>query len=331
MDNYIENYYNNPAISQSQLKLLLGNNPKIFLEEKEDKLYYEEKTSFIIGSAVDTIITQGLYEFKKKFYITRLLNKPSATIMSIIKEVFDSLSEEDKSNPLSSLKEYKNKILEVCDYHNYSMNLKEDTRINKILEHSSYFDELLYSRDKIILSSEEFNVIMRVVQAFQDCEYTAKYLQDKENELIFQKDCYFTLEGVDCKALIDLIIVNKKEKTVQPIDIKTTGSDTLDFFKTYIMFRYDIQAVMYSKALEILYPDYTILPFKFLVASTGEDPSPLVFTCSKEVLEEGWKGSTQFKKKGLLQLLEDYKYYSTYGFNIKREIVEKQGEFTLEV
>ena len=37
----VEDYYTNPAISQSQLKLLLGPDPSIFNTVEEPDLYFE--------------------------------------------------------------------------------------------------------------------------------------------------------------------------------------------------------------------------------------------------------------------------------------------------
>ena len=49
----VEDYYTNPAISQSQLKLLLGSDPSIFNTIQEPDLYFEEKKHFLIGDGVD--------------------------------------------------------------------------------------------------------------------------------------------------------------------------------------------------------------------------------------------------------------------------------------
>lgn len=39
----VETYYEHPALSQSQLKLLLGPDPSIFNTIQEPDLYFEEK------------------------------------------------------------------------------------------------------------------------------------------------------------------------------------------------------------------------------------------------------------------------------------------------
>ena len=79
----IEDYYTNPAISQSQLKLLLGPDPSIFNTIQEPDLYFEEKKHFIIGDGVDIQLTRPTVEFNQKFHISNVQNKPSDTIKSI--------------------------------------------------------------------------------------------------------------------------------------------------------------------------------------------------------------------------------------------------------
>ena len=99
--------------------------------------------------------------------------------------------------------------------------------------------------------------------------------------------------------------------------------------------------------------DYKILPFKFIVESTVNPGKPLVFTCNSELLRIGKFGApktdiygkirslwydhmTEYKSmstpeiKGFHQLIEDYKWYMENEFEIKREIVESQGEFQLD-
>ena len=84
MKDYINDYYNSGRISQSKLKLLLLG-PKKFVERRDSSLYFEEKESLIIGSAVDCLLTQS-EEFEKDYYISSLEEKPSDIIKSILKQ-----------------------------------------------------------------------------------------------------------------------------------------------------------------------------------------------------------------------------------------------------
>ncbi len=54
----VQQYFNSSEISQSQLKALLNGVGAFHTIKKEGELYYEEKESLIIGSAVDCILTE---------------------------------------------------------------------------------------------------------------------------------------------------------------------------------------------------------------------------------------------------------------------------------
>ena len=185
---------------------------------------------------------------------------------------------------------------------------------------------------------------------------TSKYFEtSKDVEILDQYSIYFNYEGIECKALLDRVIVDHKNKTIQPIDFKTMGDQTIYFPKSLRQRRYDIQAAFYTEALKSKkeYETYKILPFKFIVESTINPGNPLVFTCSQELLRigqfgapktylygkivsEGYDHMSEYKSmvtleiKGFHQLIEDYKWYMENEFEKNKKIVESQGEFQLD-
>jgi hypothetical protein len=64
---FIAEYFNNPRLSQSNAKALeQGPGAYLAATDPEKKLYYEEpKDYFILGSAVDTFLTQGQEAFER--------------------------------------------------------------------------------------------------------------------------------------------------------------------------------------------------------------------------------------------------------------------------
>lgn len=111
------------------------------------------------------------------------------------------------------------------------------------------------------------------------------------------------------------------------------------------------QAAFYTEALKSkqVYETYEILPFKFIVESTIEPGTPLVFTCSDNLLQIGKYGRLPYKLcdkpcvsseyitymkfdeiKGFHQLIDDYKWYLENGFEKSRKVVEAQDEFNLD-
>ena len=352
----VEDYYTNPAISQSQLKLLLGPDPSIFNTIQEPDLYFEEKKHFIIGNGVDIQLTQSLEAFNEKFHVSNIQNKPSDTIKSIVNQVYDLVKEEVGSlADKGLLRDHTSKIIDSCNDHNYQPNWKTETRVAKVVEAWEYWEDLKAAEGKQILSQEENDLISQIVMSIRSNSVTGPYFIPQPNqEILYQYPIYFSYNNVDCKALLDMVIIDHDKKTIQPIDIKTMGDQTLYFPKSLRQRRYDIQAAFYTQALfqwwidNDRYTDYRILNFKFIVESTTNPGNPLVFTCDEELLKIGNFGRESFRLKGVSsiklidmyygktdevkgfnQLIEDYKWYLENGFEKKREIVEAQGEFQI--
>lgn len=363
----LKEYYNNPRISQSKLKLLLTG-PEAFMHVKEPEMYFEEKKYFIIGSAVDCILTQSQKIFEETYHISNIKNKPSDIVKSILKQTFDKVLLQNKE--VGRIVGHVDVILECCNLHNYQSKWNDNTRVNKICEFYEYWEDLKLSYGKQIISQEEYNIINNVVLSLRTNETTSKYFKtDKLKEIVFQLPIFFTYDEIECKTLLDMVILDHGEKTIQPIDIKTIGDYTFNFPQALKLRRYDIQASFYTEALKSqeCYCGYKILPFKFIVESTIYPGNPLVFTCNKELLEIGKYGrkesyfdsytapSIEYKKeienwdldkpkpasdsivytqkinaiKGFKNLIEDFKYYVENGFDKHKDVKLSQGEFEI--
>ena len=346
----IEEYYNDSRLSQSKLKLLLGNNPNLFNTVAEPKLYFEEKKYFLIGDGVDCQLTRPITEYTEKFHVSNVENKPSDTIKSIVNQVFD---ETKRLNILienvGDMRNYFPYIIDACNDHNYQSNWKEETRISKILEAHEYWDDLKAGEGKTILSAEEDSLISQIVMSIKTNDVTRPYFEHNEGEeIMYQVPIFFTINEVDCKGLLDMIIINHTTKVIEPIDIKTLGDNTMNFPKALRQRRYDIQGAFYTEGLRQTYPGYTILPFKFIVESTINPGNPLVYTMDETLLQMGEYGREAYRLKGVSQtklvsmfygkldkikgykqLIENYKWYMENGFERHIDIVRAEGEFTI--
>ena len=131
----IEEYYDDSRLSQSKLKLLLGNNPNLFNTVVEPKLYFEEKKYFLIGDGVDCQLTRPIEEYTQKFHISNVQNKPSDSIKSILNQIYDEARSVTTSSSVGLINDplYVDTILEVLNSHGYQNNWKEATRIAKII------------------------------------------------------------------------------------------------------------------------------------------------------------------------------------------------------
>lgn len=351
----LNNYYESPALSQSMMKALLAG-IGTYSKEKED-LFREDPQHFILGSAVDSLLLTSSV-FDKQFHISKLENKPSDTVMAITREVFSN--KEDLNFSLNQ-----ELIYNTCNNRNYYANLrkdniKDDTRIAKVIKQAQdYWNELIAASGRTILSIEDMLLIESIVTSFKSHPFTRDYFSTGLTELA-QLDIYFEYRGLNCKALLDLVLIDRDAKTIQPIDIKTLGRSTKAFPVSAKRFRYDIQGAWYTLALKqskeirvneylnIDTSEYTVLPFKFIVESV-DSPGlcPLVYTMTPmdyytgtlgfvtqtgEVLRPRVNGIISSEFAGYEQAIDLYKWHvETEIWDMDKELYEQNGELSLNV
>lgn len=369
----IDEYFASERLSQSTLKKLLEGFAKfVASQQKEDD--GKENQSFIIGSAVDCILTGEEGEFEKQYYVSQLETKPSETEMEIIKLTleknieFEKIFEKDLKE-LPSLEE-SSKLIEAIKELNWYKGNPGEKRIAGLVERGNqYYQDLINSLGKIVITTEDNFKISTIVQNlrthFRTKEYFDRdlYVENPNVDIYYQLPIYFEIDGVECKSLLDMLIVFRNPETykiesVQPVDLKTMQGDTMNFIWSVKKWRYDIQAAFYTEAIRnfIYYTlgvehNYVLHPFKFVVESTSTPGNPLVYTMSEELMNIGkfgrnaivvedvfgnmasniYKGSTIIKEiRGFKSLLEEYKYYSENEWKEDRRITEGSGVLKLD-
>tara|TARA_R100001460_G_scaffold19735_5_gene40995 strand:+ start:3079 stop:4158 length:1080 start_codon:yes stop_codon:yes gene_type:complete len=337
------------SVSQSKLKYLLrGVSVYNTVDEDDQDEYYIEKAHFIIGSAVDTLITMGKDVFKEEYYVSQLEKKPGKTMMSIIVETFDfqmAASHGNLTYESFTSNVVKRSLMMAVRNHNWQKRWNDDTKYNKIIsEGQDYWNSLIDASGKKVLSNEQFITVSHIYESLISSSYTEKYFEDADHlELYFQLPLYFKYNGVDCKGLLDLVIVDHANEKIIPIDIKTMGDYTINFPYSFYRRRYDFQAAFYTQA--ILNSDfnkwcYKVDNFKFIVESTINPGTPLVFTCTEEVLLKKGKFGIPDRKigdiiikgsKGFHQAIEIYKWHLENGFEIDRVVSINDGDLLLGI
>lgn len=231
--------------------------------------------SLTFGSIVDTLITEE-DEFFNKFVVSDI-KYPSDTIRAITNDLFQdylALDTFDKES-LSSLDKFSDeRIIEACDKANYYVNYPDKSRIRYILGAEAYYTELCNSENKNVISAKEYNEGLMVANTlkssyFQELFYSKEALAEKGIYVYFQLK--FKLDGeYDVRCMFDIIKVDINNKTITPIDLKTTGHPEIEFKSSFYMWRYNLQSSLYSHVLrEVLvgtpFEDFKIEPFRFLV------------------------------------------------------------------
>ena len=327
------------ALNQSTLKQILIS-PRAYVEAKERQIARVESTEqhFMFGSLVDIMLTESREYFDKKYAVIPDDTGVSETIAKIVKGIYDSAVDEDKlydadiKHTPTNLEDYPEQILRHCDYELYQSRWKDETRINKIVEQGSkYFDILKKCGTKTIITESEYAKAVNCVMALRSDKHTSKYCQKKSNdpdiEIIDKHVIVFEHDGLEFKGELDRVIVNHKDKTIIPIDFKTTSKSVLNFEKSFWHFRYDFQAAVYTLGLSLdksdrlksYYEDgYSFKPMLYIVVETFLKNPPMVFEISREIINTGLYGNVDKVPKinenleGFYQAIKRFKYATEY-------------------
>jgi len=319
-------YHEVDAINYSSL-YAISIGPQYYKSRNDDK---EQKEHFIIGSLVDCFLTEPEL-FKNKYAVEELeefTNFPRPQMKKYV-EVFAETGDSGKAFEAVGFK--KGNLLDVIEEFNKTGKEYADYLTNK----AKFIND---NKDKTIISKEQYDKAKAISNSLQNSQFTKKYFQKpSENiEVISQLEIYWHMYRNNFKCKLDRVIVDHKNKTIQPIDIKTTGKHVSNFNDSFFGFRYDIQASLYNQGLcdfvyrkDSKYYGYSILPFLFIVESTKYIGTPLIYSVEPNVLmasENGISGHTGVYYQGWRELLERLLWHkSNNAWDYTREQYENEG------
>jgi len=335
----VEEYYNDPAISQSFLKRCYSFSSFNEAQLNKENSYDETKRHNKIGSAVDVKLTMDIDVFSKEFFVSSFEDYPSENIMRLCRYIYEKNNLIDKSLNLNSTDT--GLINEACEVIGVFQSYKPETRFKKVIEQGDEFYEQLKEADgKIILSYEESMIVNSIVERFHNNEHTGLTLPHSSKRGTFdriqcQKHINWTMMGEECKALIDILVTNNK--TIVPIDVKTMEDDVINFPQSFWKFGYNIQAAFYTEGLRRLYPGYEISPFEFHVMSKRYPESePMIYRVKEDTINETLYGVKEcavagltfdnqdtrkitFKEKiGIMDLIDNCNKFFTSGDDVNK-------------
>jgi len=312
----VQEYYLSEALGQSKLKRLLGD---ISSFQKEDDSSAEH---FIIGSAVDCLLTSTQEVFEQEYHISKLEKTPSEAVARILGHVYEDLlsdyaehleviTGQEEPAPVTpfvefvgELKNWEAYILDACLKEDWNRTWGAPAKLKNILEAEGYFKDLCLAKGKRILSETQYNTVITIVGTLKSNPRTSRFFDrdsfmDLPNITIhYQFAIYFEYRGIQCKALLDMVVVVRdadgRITSITPIDLKTMNGNTFYFPNSVRSRRYDIQAAWYTLALHqhFAIPEGSdiIKPFLFVVESTSYQGKPLVFQADKSLLQMGRNG-----------------------------------------
>jgi hypothetical protein len=308
------------------------------------------------GSLVDVMCFEP-HRVKDLFYKGNAVKVPTSTHKKVVDGVIDSVLNSSKKKPSSgigelkrkigktssSLKDYKQKVINGCIANKVLTSLSDDVKFDRIFASSQdYFKDKIQSSGKMLIKPEMWALALEVVKTLETHFFTAKYFAKnvKDIEIIYQYKFDTKVNGRRCKGMLDCLIINHALKLVIPVDLKTGEIPAKNFPQSYTGYRYYIQGALYREALKTIISEdfelmeYTVQPFEFVYISKLNPFKPLVFIVDDEMHQAALDGFTDihgYNFRGVHSLLEDYYGCVEDGFcNYIEEELQVKGRIVID-
>lgn len=334
-ENLIKEYFESESLNQSKLK-----NISKGLQYFKDSLEKEfDSEAMKIGRAVDLKLSAGKEVFDNTYFVTDE-KIPEGVIGEIVKLIYENI---DSANP-GTLSDHKTLIGAVLEEYDWYASRTLASRINSVIKGGEqYFDFLIKANGKEVVNSEFMSKVDKHIVNFKNNDLIntiiSEDFEEDNNTLIFyQIPIYFILEDIECKALIDCVVVNLNSKNevtnLTIIDFKTTSSYLTEFNSVAMSLRYDIQGTWYKTGI---LSDYTS-PVKefndlsgkftdcnvdlFFAVSSDKCDRAEVFYASDQYIEDsvrGYKNSRGYNITGLGEMISLYKFYEKTNWSEEYE------------
>lgn len=298
-----EDYLSNTAQSQSRLKKILLH-PNLYINYDPNSDMDEPAEVTVIGDGVDLLLTQGEDVFMEQFYFSTV-ERPTGQMGDFVWHLFANRNDTMAENIAYELAGFKRDTL-----------AKVRERFEK--EGKAYYDDLIAGEGKKVVSPIQYATIQNVANTLKMSPFTSKYVVGNSQFKVFtQQSLQFEYEGVACKGLLDLVVVDTVNNILYPIDLKTTTTSLNYWIEMLLKHRYDFQAAFYTEALKqtdlsIYGENLTIHNFRFIVESQKYPGSPLIYEMSDKLMDLGKTGGTYLGKEyeGFHQAIERLKWHS---------------------
>lgn len=356
----VEAYYADDSLNQSELKKLENGLDSYLTTKKkeEENTDTPDKLHFKIGKAIDTLLTGGPEEFDELYYASPDDMKLSLVEVSIVEHIFATAVANHRGpiENMGPLLVFENYIEHAFKDISWQPTWKVPTKVQKVIDFGSlYFEALKETYGRTVLTGQDYRQIQAVVESVKTNPLTAGYFDFEslaENPLVhayYQLPIYFEIEGVKCKALLDLLMVHFNEEgqvlAVCPFDFKSMDGHTVSFPYSMKRFRYDIQGAWYTDALRsptAVFPEgfpnlsgAVLDSFTFIVESKTNPGKPLLFQMSQDLIEIGRNGYynhniNKLTNKGYNTLFRAYQYHTENGWTMEKFIRDSGGVLTLD-
>ena len=271
---------------------------KYILGEKvEDK----DSSAANMGRIVETLLMEP-HLFDDKFYMSSCTSTPTGLMLDFVEALYKHTRDATDENGIVTTP--MNELLEAA-YRDSGFKIKYEAVITKFVGSDAeiYYNEIRTVRSKnlTVINTTEVSIAEKIVEQLRINTTTAPIVNltsSSRYEVIDQMQVEgYTVDGHKFKSMIDKVVIDHKEKTIQPYDLKCTWS-VENFYEEYYLYRRAyIQAYLYFHAMLHLVRDedspyygYQVEYLKFIVCDSTNYYQPLIYTLDLFDMNDAYEG-----------------------------------------
>ena len=301
---------------------------KYILNEKVEE---DDNKAATTGRVVETLLLEP-EEFDNRFHMSIVTSAPTAMMLDFVEALYKhSAAATNEDGVLTRTFE------DICkDAHvDSGFKISLDAVLKKFIGSDAevYYKEIREVRSKglTVVTTQDVENATKIVEELKTNDFIAPIVNlvkssryDVHNQL--------QVEGYDVfghmfKSMMDKVVVDRIEETIQVYDLKCTWS-VENFYEEYYLYRRAyIQGYLYHKAAEswaseMGFDEFTILYPKFIVCDSTNYSSPLVYAMSDINMQDALNGFEHKGRKypGVSSLIADLKWaIENDKWNISRE------------
>ena len=309
----------------------------------KDNITDKDTQAIMMGHLVETLLWEP-HLFDDKFYMSSCVSVPTGLMLAFVEAMYTHTKAATNEDGVveSTFEE-----LAQLAYEDSGFKIKFDAVVSKFADSDAmvYFEEIctVRSNNLQVVDSNDVNNAEKIVAELQSNPITANIVNQVTNHRFTVLDQhkvvgYNVLEH-NAKSMMDRVIIDHQEKTIQVYDLKCTWS-VENFYREYYLFRRTyIQAHFYFRACTHLRdndPDlknYVVEYPKFIVCDSINYFSPLIYTLDRGDMEDALSGFT-YKSRiypGVSEILDNLKWAKDHDcWNISKTAAEAGGVINIK-
>lgn len=297
-------------------------------EDVDDK----DTQAATMGRIVETLLMEPEL-FDERFYMSSCVSAPSGLMLAFVEALYKFTKEatDDAGNVTRSFEE-----ISKDAYVESGFKIKYEAVISKFVGSDAeiFYNELRKVRgmNLTVVTAEDVSNAEKIVEELRNNPVTKDVVNlvnsprySVYNQLQVEG---YTLDNHEFKSMMDKVIVDHEEKTIQVYDLKCTWS-VENFLEEYYLYRRAyIQALLYYKAAIHFMNNneelrgYRVEPPRFIVCDSTNYYNPLIYTLTDKDLEDAYNGFTHKNREysGVSKLIKDLQWaIENNTWNISRE------------